>query len=38
MLKNNYNQSTGSTGGSIVSECMQENGPELGLKTVSFNP
>ena len=32
------NQSTDSTGGSIVSDCRLENGPEQGLKTVSFHP
>ena len=32
------NQSTDNTGGSIVSECRLENGPERRLKTFSFNP
>ena len=33
-----FNQNTGGTGGSIVSECRRENGLESGRKTVSFNP
>ena len=32
------NQSTGSTGGLIVSMYKRENVPERGFKTVSFNP
>ena len=32
------NQSTDSTGGSIVSGCRLGNGPECDLKTISFNP
>ena len=32
------NQSTDGTDGKIVSECRLENGPERGLKTVSFYP
>ena len=34
----NINQSIDSTGGLIVSECRLWNGPEQGLKTISFNP
>ena len=33
------NQSTDSTGGSVVSQVLAgKNGPELGFKTVSFKP
>ena len=40
---NKQNQSTDSTGGLIVSECIYmyvgwKNSPERGLKTVLFNP
>ena len=34
----NINQSTDSTGGSIVSESRLRNGSERGLKIVSFHP
>ena len=38
LLGDNNNQSTDSTGGTIVSECRLENGPERGLETVLFSP
>ena len=33
-----FYQNTGSTGGSIVSECRLSKCPEQGLKTILFKP